>query len=76
MKGCCDEKNPCEEGQGDCKSDDQCAGDLFCGKDNCGAAFTWDGADCCTRNTGKFRNAINQVMAIKYLLYFISFQIS
>jgi len=32
---CCTDSNPCEVGQGDCDTDDQCAGDLLCGKDNC-----------------------------------------
>ena len=33
--GCCTKDKPCREGWGDCDSDDQCAGDLKCGRDNC-----------------------------------------
>ena len=33
--GCCTTTEPCQEGFGDCDSDDQCAGDLRCGRDNC-----------------------------------------
>lgn len=35
---------PCDEGQGDCDNDDDCAGDLVCGDDN-GAEFGFDPDD-------------------------------
>jgi len=33
--GCCTASNPCERGDGDCDSDDDCKGSLECGTDNC-----------------------------------------
>ena len=50
--GCNDEE--CDEGEGDCDNDSQCAGDLICGKNNCLEDYSseesnWaSGADCCT----------------------------
>ena len=46
---CCSVFNPCGEGAGDCDEDDECAGDLVCGKNNCGDKFTWASADCCEK---------------------------
>ena len=46
---CCSVQNPCTEGAGDCDDDDECEGDLICGKNNCGHSFTWASADCCTK---------------------------
>ncbi|GAB4565063.1 MAG: hypothetical protein Tsb0020_15690 [Haliangiales bacterium] len=40
----CTEDCPCEAGQGDCDSDDDCEGDLVCGDDN-GAEFGLDPDD-------------------------------
>ena len=45
---CCDEDNPCGEGQGDCDDDNDCLDGLRCGNGNCGAGF-YRGADCCER---------------------------
>ena len=42
-------QNPCTEGAGDCDEDDECKGDLICGKNNCGHTFTWASADCCEK---------------------------
>ena len=52
MHGCCSKKNPCSAGQGDCKNDEDCEGDLICGQDNCDDKFTWDNADCCKKKEG------------------------
>jgi len=41
---CCAHE-PCAEHEGDCDSDDECAGDLVC-HSSCGAGFPVD-ADCC-----------------------------
>merc|ERR1712159_455656 len=42
--GCCTKDTPCGLGEGDCDSDNECAGSLTCGNDNC----PWgDGDDCC-----------------------------
>jgi len=52
--GCCNGlDNPrCGEGEGDCDSDEQCAGDLICGVDNCGAG--WGSTyDCCAKPATK-----------------------
>ena len=51
---CCESEDPegskCTEGQGDCDSDDGCAGNLVCGSNNCRSyhrdASPYD--DCCT----------------------------
>jgi len=44
--GCCTKEKPCNVGEGDCDSDNQCAGSLVCGEDNC----PWgDGDDCCVK---------------------------
>ena len=42
---CCTPSSPCGQGKGDCDNDDDCAGDLVCGKDNCGRGAL----DCCVR---------------------------
>jgi len=47
MLDCCSTSTPCGIGQGDCDHDLHCAGDLVCGKNNCGYQF-WSTADCCT----------------------------
>ena len=48
---CCTETNPCKEGQGDCDTDEECRGDLICGRNNCGSKFSWDSADCCEKSS-------------------------
>ena len=47
---CCNSYNPCGHGEGDCDSDNDCAGNLVCGTDNC-AAGDHD-LDCCTTPAG------------------------
>ena len=43
---CCSADVPCDEGEGDCDEDSDCAGGLKCGSNNC----PWgDGDDCCYR---------------------------
>ena len=44
---CCTSGSPCKSNEGDCDSDSECEGNLVCGKNNCGTAFTWKWADCC-----------------------------
>ena len=51
---CCSAKHQCEDSQGDCDSDDECSGDLICGKNNCPAHFPLS-ADCCTSREGNLR---------------------
>ena len=46
VESCCTENFPCEIDEGDCDSDSECAGNLTCGEDNCGAGFSWSSADC------------------------------
>ena len=58
--GCCTSKFQCYEGEGDCDSDSECAGDLLCGKDNCvnfNSAWPDSAFDCCTqgKNIIKYR---------------------
>ena len=43
---CCTAVYPCELGEGDCDSNDECIGHLKCGTDNCGDTYASD-ADCC-----------------------------
>jgi len=45
---------PCSEGQGDCDNDDECAGSLVCGKDNCRtfSNYAEATADCCMVSEG------------------------
>ena len=43
---CCTAENPCGVGEGDCDTDNQCAGGLVCGVDNCGPEFP-SNYDCC-----------------------------
>ena len=51
---CCSAANPCTLGGGDCDNDNECEGNLMCGKDNCRPDFSTTGsnwhkaADCCT----------------------------
>jgi len=53
--GCCSSSNPCDVGEGDCKSDSDCAGELVCGTRNCESDFSssytnWHyTADCCRK---------------------------
>jgi len=45
---CCTTEFQCLEGEGDCDSDDDCAGLLVCGTDNCGTDSPFkDNWDCC-----------------------------
>ena len=48
---CADREGGCNEGVGDCDGDEQCAGDLVCGADNCAALWPALGyppeSDCC-----------------------------
>ena len=44
---CCSVEQPCGLGQGDCDKDDECSGDLVCGRDNCGVEYKSPTADCC-----------------------------
>ena len=40
--------NLCQEWEGDCDDDSECAGSLKCGNDNCPAQFNWPAThDCC-----------------------------
>ena len=53
VKHCCTSGKPCGLAQGDCDRDSECKGDLVCGKNNCGSAFSWRFADCCEDPAGK-----------------------
>ena len=46
LNECCSEENPCGVGEGDCDHDNECEGELTCGKNNC-ADFPSPKADCC-----------------------------
>ena len=53
LADCCKVDAPCSLGQGDCDNDSECIGELICGRNNCGAEFPWDSADCCTIQPAK-----------------------
>ena len=48
---CCGPDSPCSLGEGDCNSDQDCAGVSVCGRDNCvKSGGRWDPSDdCCSR---------------------------
>jgi len=46
LKECCSEERPCGVGEGDCDNDNECEGELTCGRNNC-ADFPSSRADCC-----------------------------
>ena len=54
LENCCNATSPCNIGQGDCDTDDDCIGNLVCGKQNCGPGFFWDSTDCCTTLVGLY----------------------
>ena len=39
LTNCCNATHPCNIGQGDCDSDEDCLGNLVCGRQNCGPGF-------------------------------------
>ena len=43
---CCTKEHKCGIGEGDCDKDEECEGNLICGKNNCKSHFSYD-ADCC-----------------------------
>lgn len=45
---CCTASSTCGVGEGDCDNDNDCTGDLVCGKDNCGNGFP-KLFDCCIK---------------------------
>ena len=54
LHSCCgpEWRRLCNEGEGDCDTDDQCSGNLECGTNNCAVKTGgyWDGEDdCCQR---------------------------
>merc|ERR1712126_338253 len=46
---CCSSSNICREGEGDCDSNNDCLGDLVCGRENCGGGPTFEALDDCCR---------------------------
>ena len=48
-KDCCKGSQPCGKGEGDCDQDNDCAGSLVCGENNCGWGMDPGGNldDCC-----------------------------
>jgi len=51
---CCSSLSPCQENEGDCDNDSECAGSLVCGNDNCPSInpLAHRFADCCIKSTG------------------------
>ena len=54
LTNCCNATHPCNIGQGDCDKDEDCLGNLVCGRQNCGPDFFWNSTDCCTTLVGMF----------------------
>ena len=53
---CCKDNRPCDEGEGACHYDSQCAGSLVCGKWNCkdyDSAWSSNQLNCCMKLEGK-----------------------
>ena len=60
---CCTMDQPCDEGEGDCKDDFECSGDLVCGNNNCqqfGNIFH-EKDDCCTKPGMKISSVITNI---------------
>jgi len=54
IEHCCSEKNPCNEGEGDCDVSGECKGDLVCGTDNCDPdKYSQEWVDCCEKDKSK-----------------------
>ena len=52
MGKCCSYYSPCAFGEGGCDDDIDCADDLVCGLNNCGAIAPFNGSNCCTTEAG------------------------
>ena len=50
---CCNDDHKCNENEGDCLRDSDCAGSLVCGTNNCASDFPDVAYDCCEQPTGK-----------------------
>ena len=64
----------CGLGQGDCDLDNECIGDLVCGRSNCEQGvdkFTVPGADCCQLNTGNAFTQRNASFSANYKKYIL-----
>ena len=48
---CCNDDHKCNENEGDCQSDSDCAGNLVCGTNNCPSDFPDSAYDCCEKPT-------------------------
>ena len=63
---CCTEDKPCKEDEGDCDNDDECAGNLKCGSDNCiGDAFEHTDDCCIGKKTNIYLESKMQLLADK-----------
>ena len=59
LTNCCNATHPCNIGQGDCDKDEDCLGNLVCGRQNCGPDFFWNSTDCCTTLVGMLSLLLN-----------------
>ena len=54
-EGCCTAEEPCEMGDGDCDTHEECEGELMCGNNNCGTeGELFDAGDDCCRESEFF----------------------
>ena len=69
---CCTAEKPCGIGQGNCEHNNQCAGNLVCGKGlgSCGPGFPTN-ARCCEKGTCIF---IFSIACSPILFHFLVFQ--
>ena len=65
-EACCTPSNPCSEWEGDCQDDEDCAGDLKCGKDKClfGSNLSLR-SKCCYSHPPKWQNDLYKDLHFK-----------
>merc|ERR1711988_103418 len=61
---CCSQETPCELGEGDCETDQDCSADLVCGNNNCKqfAAYFHEKDDCCVSPASSGSGATTTVL--------------
>ena len=69
---CCSDANKCGEGEGDCDSDSNCLGDLFCLKGGAEGCHThvgsnWDSADDCCVDPKKYGDVVKVAQKITHV---------
>ena len=68
----CNQNTPCDFGKGICWTDDDCKGDLFCGKSNCVGELLDPWNNCCTNDTST-GTTITNLLHSKYWIFIENF---